>query len=312
MLRCPFLNALDMPYVTSRPPVASSGSGLPSAWAAVAVRYVPANRRAAATSFVPTRWRGYLDTSRGQGRGAGYRHYWELSVLYGVQARLRSGDVWVPGSRRYTDPTTLLIPVEQWTTQRDDFCAVTGTDTDPQGQLQRLEAELHAAVNDLEQVLADPNTQGLARLDEDGELIVSPLPAEQVPAASDALAQAVASATAAQRSTDSGEPRKDQAYRAAPTFSPPMDSRSTTPARATTGPPAHRSASLCNDTGYPSSKTTTPPGSTRSSTASATASPPNEPGWHEKHPRQCHSSIVNWDALVGGSSPWASAHSPVW
>ena len=61
---------------------------------------------AAATSFVPARWRGYLDNTRGQGRGAAYRHYWELSVLYGVRSRLRSGDVWVPGSRRYTDPTT--------------------------------------------------------------------------------------------------------------------------------------------------------------------------------------------------------------
>ncbi|MGH3419052.1 MAG: Tn3 family transposase, partial [Streptosporangiaceae bacterium] len=145
---------------------------------------------AEATSFVPARWRGYLDTARGQGRGAAYRHYWELSVLYGVQARLRSGDVWVPGSRRFTDPTTLLIPVEAWAAQRDDFCAVTGTDANPQRQLQILEAELHAAVTDLERVLADPGTEGLARLDEDGDLIVSPLPAEQVPAEADALARA--------------------------------------------------------------------------------------------------------------------------
>jgi hypothetical protein len=43
---------------------------------------------AAATLFVPARWRGYLDTARGQGRGAAYRHYWELSVLYGVQGRV--------------------------------------------------------------------------------------------------------------------------------------------------------------------------------------------------------------------------------
>ncbi len=84
-----------------------------------------------ATAFVPARWRGYLDQTHGQGRGAAYRHYWELSVLYGVQAKLRSGDVWVPGSRRYTDPTTLLIPVETWAAQRDDFCAVTGADADP-------------------------------------------------------------------------------------------------------------------------------------------------------------------------------------
>ena len=49
---------------------------------------------------------------------------------------------WVPGSRRYTDPTTLLIPVETWAAQRDDFCTVTGTDADAARQLQQLEAEL--------------------------------------------------------------------------------------------------------------------------------------------------------------------------
>ncbi|WP_006243345.1 Tn3 family transposase [Mycolicibacterium tusciae] len=146
----------------------------------------------AATSFVPTRWRGYLDTTRGQGRGAAYRHYWELSVLYGVQSRLRSGDVWVPGSRRYTDPTTLLIPSETWVTQRDDFCNVTGTHADPAHQLQRLETELHAAVADLERVLADPASEGLARVGEDGDLIVSPLPAEQLPAKAAGLAETVA------------------------------------------------------------------------------------------------------------------------
>jgi TnpA family transposase len=146
----------------------------------------------AATSFVPARWRGYLDQTVGQGRGAAYRHYWELAVLYGVQARLRSGDVWVSGSRRYTDPTTLLIPVQKWIAQREDFCTVTGSDPDPTRQLQRLENELHAAVADLERVLTDPASEGLARVGQDGDLIVSPLPAEQLPAEAAALADAVA------------------------------------------------------------------------------------------------------------------------
>src|SRR6476660_2173220 len=60
-----------------------------------------------------------------------------------------SGDLWVPGSRRYTDPTTLLMPTETWAAQRDDFCAVTGADAAPTRRLQRLEAELHTAVTDL-------------------------------------------------------------------------------------------------------------------------------------------------------------------
>ena len=124
---------------------------------------------AAATVFVPARWRGYLDAARGQGRGAAYRHYWELGVLYGVQAGLRSGDVWVPGSRRYTDPSTLLLPPDRWSGQRDDFCTITGTDPCVSRQLDRLEHELHAAVAALETVLADPSTAGLARLGDDGE-----------------------------------------------------------------------------------------------------------------------------------------------
>jgi len=146
----------------------------------------------AATVFVPARWRGYLEAARGQRRGAAYRHYWELSVLYGVQARLRSGDLWVAGSRRYADPATLLLPVDRWVNQRDDFCAVTGTDANPRWQLERLDAELHAAVDALEAVIADPSAEGLARLGDDGELIVSPLPAEQLPAEAEALAAATA------------------------------------------------------------------------------------------------------------------------
>jgi hypothetical protein len=44
----------------------------------------------------------------------------------------------------------------------------------------------------LEGVLADPGAEGLARLGEDGELIVSPLPAGQLPADAQALAAAAA------------------------------------------------------------------------------------------------------------------------
>jgi len=52
--------------------------------------------------------------------------------------------------------------------------------------------QLHAAVTELERVLTDPASEGLARVGEDGDLIVSPLPAEQVPAEAAALADAVA------------------------------------------------------------------------------------------------------------------------
>ena len=98
--------------------------------------------------------------------------------------------LWVPGSRRYTDPATLLLPPERWASQRDDFCTVTGTDANPHRHLERLDDQLHAAVAALEAVLAEPSSEGLARLGDNGDLIVSPLPAEQLPAEADALAAA--------------------------------------------------------------------------------------------------------------------------
>ena len=66
------------------------------------VRTVPAD---APTGFVPTRWRGYLDDALAAGNSAAYRHYWELCVLLCLRDALRSGDIHVPGSRRYADPT---------------------------------------------------------------------------------------------------------------------------------------------------------------------------------------------------------------
>jgi integrase len=148
---------------------------------------VPAD---APASFVPTRWRGYLEHSRGDGYGAAHRHYWELGVLYALQAALRSGDVWVPGSRRFTDPAQLLLSAEQWVPRRSEFCAATGTEADPHRQIARLDRQLQAALAALEDTLA--GTDGPARLDESGRLVVAPLAAEQIPHGTGELAAAAA------------------------------------------------------------------------------------------------------------------------
>ncbi len=67
---------------------------------ATGARKVPEN---APTSFVPARWRGYLDTAVKAGNVTAYRHYWELCTLLALRDGLRTGDVFVPGSRRYSD-----------------------------------------------------------------------------------------------------------------------------------------------------------------------------------------------------------------
>jgi hypothetical protein len=76
---------------------------------ATGARRVPAG---APTGFVPARWRGYLDTTAPTGTAppaTSYRRYWELCVLLGLHDGLRSGDVFVPGSRRYSDPAAYLL-----------------------------------------------------------------------------------------------------------------------------------------------------------------------------------------------------------
>lgn len=140
-------------------------------------RTVPAD---APTGFVPTRWRGYLDDARAAGDTGGYRHFWELCVLLCLRDALRCGDVHVPGSRRYADPTAYLIPATTWPAQRAEFCALVGVDPDPHVAVAGVDSELHVALGELEQTLA--GGQGPVRVDEHGELVIGPLTAEDLPA----------------------------------------------------------------------------------------------------------------------------------
>ncbi len=139
----------------------------------------------APTGFVRTKWRGYLEESRKSGSVTAYRHYWELCVLLGLRDGLRSGDVYVPGSRRYADPAAYLLTPEQWAPQRAEFCRLVGKSADPARALADVIDEWHQAVGELEQVLAGGN--GPVRLDEAGDLVVSPLTAEDVPTEAVAL-----------------------------------------------------------------------------------------------------------------------------
>lgn len=139
----------------------------------------------APNGFVPARWRGYLDTATESGNTSAYRHYWELCVLLALRDGLRSGDVWVPGSRRYCDPAAYLLTREKWADQRAEFCRLVGKPADATTALAQLQDELHTALGELEQTLSEGD--GPVRLDERGDLVISPLPAEDVPAESVAL-----------------------------------------------------------------------------------------------------------------------------
>ncbi len=144
---------------------------------ATGARSVPAE---APHGFVPARWRGYLDDALAAGDATAYRRYWELCVLLCLRDALRSGDVYVPGSRRYANPVAYLISRDAWARQRDEFCRLAGVSAEATMALTHVETELDTAVAELDGVLA--HGEGPVRLDDDGDLVIGPLSAEDVPA----------------------------------------------------------------------------------------------------------------------------------
>ncbi len=74
-------------------------------------RKVPDN---APVGFVPRSWRPYVLPAD----GGIDRHHWELCVLSELRGALRAGEIWVQGSRRYTDPERFLISRTDWPSAR--------------------------------------------------------------------------------------------------------------------------------------------------------------------------------------------------
>ncbi|WP_431903757.1 Tn3 family transposase [Nonomuraea sp. bgisy101] len=138
----------------------------------------------APTVFVPTRYADYLEKARKGGDDTAFRHYWELCVLLGLRDGLRSGDVFVPGSRRYADPATYLYTPEQWEPRRAEYCRLVRKPAMAAEALEQGKQELHTALAELETTLAGalPDDTGAVRLDDDDHLVLPPLSAEDIPA----------------------------------------------------------------------------------------------------------------------------------
>src|SRR6266853_5310640 len=102
-------------------------------------RKVPAD---APESFVPARYADYLAKARKGGDDTAFRHYWEMCTVLALRDGLRSGDVFVPGSRRYADPGTYLFTPEQWAPRQAEFCAMVGKPADGRRALEQGVEEL--------------------------------------------------------------------------------------------------------------------------------------------------------------------------
>lgn len=138
-------------------------------------RHVPED---APVDFVPARWRPYLEAASAAGDENLYKHYWELCVLFALQGGLRSGEIWVQGSRRYADPASYLIALEAWPAQRAEVMELTEMPATFAERLTAIDEEMSRYLDDLEALLADPD--GPVSVDAAGQLHLKALTAEVV------------------------------------------------------------------------------------------------------------------------------------
>ncbi|MGH9149413.1 MAG: Tn3 family transposase [Acidimicrobiales bacterium] len=138
-------------------------------------RHVPDD---APVEFVPARWRHYLDAARAAGDANLYKHYWELCVLFALQGGLRSGEIWVRGSRRYADPASYLIAIEAWPARRGEVMDLTKMPATFAERLTAIDAEMSRYLDDLEALLADPDSP--VSVDAGGQLHLKALTAEVI------------------------------------------------------------------------------------------------------------------------------------
>lgn len=138
-------------------------------------RHVPDD---APVDFVPARWRPYLNAADSAGDANLYKHYWELCVLFALQGGLRSGEIWVKGSRRYADPASYLIAVEAWPARRAEVMELTKMPATFAERLTAIDAEMARYLDDLEALLTDPDSP--VSVDAGGQLHLKALSAELI------------------------------------------------------------------------------------------------------------------------------------
>ena len=140
----------------------------------------------APVGFVPRSWRPYVNAPGG---GLDRRH-WELCLLSELRGSLRAGEIWVAGSRRYTDPERFLIPRTDWPTTRPEVVAELElpktADERIAAVLERTEQHREILDRDLESGDAE------VTIGEQGNLSVNRLRAERREPAVDDLAREIA------------------------------------------------------------------------------------------------------------------------
>ena len=129
----------------------------------------------AGLEFASTKWRGQLLGSDGRVN----RRSFELCVLYPLRDGLRSGAIWLRGSRRFADPATYLIPSSQWTSRRSEVLRILGLEQEPR---EHLEAPLANSTEAVIQPLGETEiTESETLRLEEGRIVLSPASMEELP-----------------------------------------------------------------------------------------------------------------------------------
>ena len=113
--------------------------------------------------FVADHWRRFV-----MPQGEPKRRAYELCTLSTLRDKLRSGDIYLPNSRRYTDPETFLIPRAAWPQCKADVCQEVDLDPTGQTRLSNRAQRLKDLLPRVDRIL--DRSDGI-RI-EDGELIV--------------------------------------------------------------------------------------------------------------------------------------------
>ena len=128
----------------------------------------------AGLEFASAKWRGQLLGSDGRVN----RRSFELCVLYPLRDGLRSGAIWLQGSRRFADPATHLIPSSQWTFRRSEALRILGLEQEPREHLEALANSTEAVIQPLgETGITESETLRL----EEGRIVLSPASMEELP-----------------------------------------------------------------------------------------------------------------------------------
>jgi hypothetical protein len=94
--------------------------------------------------FLPPRWRRHVVGRGARGEMELSRRHYEVALLTTLNEQLKSGDVIVGHSRRWTDFEEYLIPRDTRGAEREQHYATLDLPIDSDTYLEQLEARLHA------------------------------------------------------------------------------------------------------------------------------------------------------------------------